>query len=194
MIRAASRWMVAIVMVAVCLPVMAHPGHETSGFGSGFAHPLQGADHVLAMIAVGLWAAQLGKRALWLVPGAFVACVVLGSLLTNTALPIPVVESGILASVVVLGIVIALALQAPTFVAAAGVGLFALFHGYAHGLEITGSVSAWSYTLGFVLATAMLHGVGVVLALAFRRFLSDSILRYAGGAVTAAGLLMFLAI
>jgi urease accessory protein len=141
----------------------AHSGDHTTvtGFSGGLAHPLQGLDHLLAMIAIGLWAAQQGGRATWAVPAAFVGAMALGGGLAWSGIALPQVETAIALSVLVLGLLVAIrrrwALAAGMAIAAA----FALFHGYAHGLEMPQAASPVLYGLGFVLATACLHGVGI---------------------------------
>jgi urease accessory protein len=140
----------------------AHTGHgSTSAFTAGFAHPLGGFDHLLAMVAVGLWAGLAGGRALWLWPAAFVGAMVLGGVLGMAGVPMPFVEQGIVASVVVIGVAAALAFS-PSL--ATGIGLAALaglFHGHAHGTEVPADASGLAYAAGFALSTALLHACGV---------------------------------
>jgi urease accessory protein len=136
------------------------PAH---GFvGSGWLHPLTGIDHMLAMIAVGVWSAQLGKRAVLYVPGAFVAAMLLGGALGFEHLALPGIELGIALSVVLLGSAIALGHRTSLLLATLGVGLFGMCHGYAHGYEIPSMESTWVYALGFLITTACLHLVGAV--------------------------------
>lgn len=143
----------------------AHPGHAAgAGFTHGFAHPMMGLDHLLAMLAVGLWAAQLGGRATWLVPAAFVSVMTAGAGLGMSGVHLPLVEQGIIASVLVLGLLIASAARLPLAASAALVGVFALFHGVAHGAEMPASASGLAYAAGFALATAALHAVGLLVA------------------------------
>lgn len=154
-----------IVLTALCLSagtVSAHSGsHGVSGFAGGLAHPLLGLDHLLAMIAIGLWAAQQGGRALWAVPAAFVGAMLLGGGLAWAGLSLPHVETGIAASVLVLGLLIATRRQWALVAGMATAAGFALFHGYAHGLEMPPAASPVPYVLGFMLATGFLHGVGI---------------------------------
>ena len=158
--------LVAVALAATAMPALAHTGvGATSGLAAGFTHPLLGLDHLLAMIAVGLFAASRGGKALWLVPLAFVAMMAAGGLLAMAGIGLPMVELGIALSVVVLGAAVALRLSLPVAGAMALVGAFALFHGHAHGAEMPAGASAMSYALGFVLATAMLHAVGVGIGL-----------------------------
>ena len=145
-------------------PASAHlPPGEYGSFASGLTHPLFGLDHVLAMIAVGLWAAQIGGRAVWTVPTGFVAAMLAGFLLALAGAPLPAVEPVILASIMVLGTVVALALRPGAGVAVALVAALGLFHGHAHGGEL-GGAQALSFGAGFVLATAALHATGVIVA------------------------------
>lgn len=175
-------------------PAFAHldPG-EHGSFAAGFSHPLFGTDHILAMVAVGLWAALLAgtadRRALWLVPLAFVGTMLAGFLAAMAGTPLPLVEPVILASVVVIGLLAAVALKVPTPAAMAMVAFFAVFHGHAHGGEI-GDARALSYAAGFAVATALLHAAGVAAGLLFGGALGGSAGRTmtrAAGALTALG-------
>jgi len=140
----------------------AHPGvGDPAGLTHGFLHPLTGLDHVLAIVMVGMLAWQLGGRALWLVPGAFVALMAVGGLLGVTGIGVPFVEAGIALSVIVLGAVVALGIRPSVAVTMAVVGLFAIFHGHAHGSEMPETAAGLAYGLGFMLATALLHAAGI---------------------------------
>lgn len=165
----------------------AHTGTgEALGWAHGLLHPLAGLDHLCAMVAVGLWAAQTGGRALWLLPFTFAGVMVLGGLLGMAALPpIAGVETGILMSLLVPGVLIAAAIRLPLAASLALVGLFALFHGYAHGAEMPPDASGLSYALGFMLSTAVLHLSGIGMA----RWLNGTAycLRLAGAAIAAFG-------
>ncbi len=130
---------------------------------AAFAHPLGGLDHILAMVTVGIFAWQLGGRALWLVPASFVAAMMLGGALAIAGVPVPMVETGIAASVIVLGATVALGIKAPVAIAMGLVGLFAIFHGHAHGSEMPLDAGAGTYAAGFMLATALLHMAGIAL-------------------------------
>jgi len=143
----------------------AHPGHEGASLVDGFLHPLGGIDHIIAMVAVGLLAARLGGRALWLVPASFVAAMTAAGLAASSGMALPYVETGIGVSVVVLGAIAVFGAAMPIAVAMGLVGFFAVFHGYAHGAEMPETVSGLAYGVGFVAATAMLHGVGIGLGL-----------------------------
>ncbi len=170
-------------------PAAAHTsGAEGAGFAVGLAHPLQGLDHLLAMVAVGLWAAQLGGRAVWRVPAAFVAALVAGALLAMAGAGLPAVEPGIMASVLVMGLLVAGAVRLPVPAGAALVGLFALWHGHAHGAEMPQAAHPLLYGLGFVLATAALHAAGVALGWAAARAAAPVAPRLTGAAVATAGL------
>ncbi|MBZ8134028.1 HupE/UreJ family protein [Afifella sp. IM 167] len=182
------------MLVAATAPAFAHlnPG-EHGSFAAGFSHPMFGLDHILAMVAVGLWAAMLGGRAVWAVPSAFVGTMVIGFALALSGIALPFVEPVILASVVVLGLVVAMAVRLPAAAGAVLVGLFALFHGHAHGGEI-GSATAMSYLAGFALATAALHGVGIGTGLllgASRSRTGFALARGLGGATALAGIGLF---
>ena len=143
---------------------LAHTGvGHASGFLHGVEHPITGLDHILAMVTVGIFAYQLGGRALWLVPSTFVGVMALGGVLGMTGVDVPFVELGIAVSVVVLGVVVALGVKAPHAAAMAMVGFFAIFHGHAHGAEIPGDAGSVGYGLGFVIVTTLLHlsGIGI---------------------------------
>jgi urease accessory protein len=155
----------ATLVLATTAPALAHldPGAHGS-FLSGFSHPLFGLDHIAVMVAVGLWAATIGGRAILAVPAAFVGMMATGYLLSLAGVALPFVEPVILASVVALGLLIAAAVRLPVGLGAALVGLFALFHGYAHGGEM-GAAAALPYAVGFALATALLHAAGIGIGL-----------------------------
>jgi urease accessory protein len=147
-------------------PALAHVGvGATTSFVAGFTHPLFGLDHITVMIAVGLWAALKGGRALWAWPAAFVGVMLVGGALGMAHIPVPFVEPGILASVVALGLLVAVAADMPIAVGAVVIGAFALFHGHAHGSEVPENTGGLEYVAGFALATAGLHAVGIGLAL-----------------------------
>jgi urease accessory protein len=178
-----------VLAMLAATPALAHVGvGATSGFAAGFGHPMFGPDHLLAMISVGLWAGLVGGRALWAWPAAFVGVMVVGGAMGIAGWSLPMVEPAILASVVVLGIVVALAVRAPVGLGAIVVGAFALFHGHAHGTEIPVTAAGIEYLAGFALATAILHGVGITLATGFTRFgLSTTVVRALGAGVAVAG-------
>ena len=168
---------------------LAHTGiGQPTGFMHGFGHPIGGFDHILAMVAVGLWAAQIGGRALWVVPCTFVGVMVLGGVLGFTGVPVPFVEEGILVSILVLGVLIAGALKLPLVFSSLLVGLFAIFHGHAHGAEMPFSIGASSYAAGFAVATAMLHLAGIGLGMLLQKTNLQMMGRVAGGAIALSGL------
>lgn len=181
----------AALLVAMSPAALAHPGHgDASGFTHGFLHPLGGLDHVLAMVAVGLFAAHLAGRASWLVPATFVAVMALGGALGMAGIGVPFVETGIALSVVVLGLAVALRMNVPALAAMALVGFFAVFHGYAHGAEMPADASGTGYAAGFLLATALLHGAGIALGLTIARLgelAGRRAVQVAGGAMALAG-------
>jgi urease accessory protein len=176
------------ITLSATLPAFAHLDPiEHGSLAAGFSHPFFGLDHILAMVAVGLWAAQQGGRAVWIVPAAFVGTMALGFAAAIAGVPLPFVEPVILASVIFLGIAVALALPIPTSAVAALVGFFAVFHGHAHGGEL-GAAGAWQFALGFILATAVLHAVGIGAGLLLSRFNGKLLSRVAGGATALGGL------
>jgi len=182
----------ALTIAAALLPAtaFAHPGHvEAGGFAHGFLHPMSGLDHILAMVAVGAFAVGIGGRALWMVPAAFVAMMAVGGFLGMEGVRLPLVEIGIATSVIVLGLAVALRWKLPVAVASALVGLFAIFHGHAHGAEMPVDASGLGYAVGFMLATASLHVMGIGLGLAVGKVgaRSQLVLRAGGGVMALAG-------
>ncbi|MEE9251091.1 MAG: HupE/UreJ family protein [Alphaproteobacteria bacterium] len=178
--------------------VEAHTGLGDAGttFSAGFMHPFGGLDHVLAMLAVGLYAAQKGGRALWLVPAAFLAVMALGGLGAAAGLGLPLVEIGILGSLIVFGAAVLFASRVPLALGAALVALFAVFHGHAHGAEILAGAPAGLYVGGFVLATGLLHGIGLAAGLLCQRAgraFWPGVVRAGGAAVAATGLVLLIA-
>jgi urease accessory protein len=176
------------ILALVSTGAQAHALGGDGGLAGGLAHPFMGLDHLLAMIAVGLWAAQLGRRAVWQVPLAFVAMMTAGFGLARLGLPLPVAEPMVLASVVVLGAMVAGAVQVPAGMGAALMSVFAAFHGFAHGVEMPAASPAWAYAAGFGLTTAGLHllGVGLGRATALRQ--RPVFARLGGAAIAASGL------
>lgn len=176
-----------ILFLAAAMPAYAHVGvGTTSSFTAGFMHPLSGLDHMTVMIAVGLWAAMKGGKAVWAWPLAFVGVMVAGAALGMLQVPVPFVEPGILASVVALGLLVALAVDLPVSAGVAIIGLFALFHGHAHGTEVPENAGGLEYMAGFAVATALLHGIGIASALGLGlRF--RALARLAGAACATVG-------
>jgi urease accessory protein len=165
---------------------LAHVGvGETHGFMHGFTHPIGGIDHILAMVAVGVFAANLGGRALYAVPLAFMGFMLVGGMLGIFGLPVPFVEVGIGLSIVVLGAAVAVKWNWPVAAAMAMVGLFAIFHGHAHGTEMPLDASGVSYAMGFVTATGLLHLLGIGVGFAIAGAASTQRITQAGGAALA---------
>ncbi|MCW8355817.1 HupE/UreJ family protein [Marinomonas pontica] len=184
----------AALVAAIPALALAHPGHEhTTSFMTGFMHPMGGLDHLLAMLAIGLWAASLGGRALWAVPAAFVGTMLVGGALAVAGVQVPFIEQGIVLSVILMG---ALLLGAARFsvVTCAGIaGLFAIFHGAAHGLEMPLNANGAEYALGFAVATALLHVVGIGFGAVIARFQAPIVTRVTGSVIAIAGLFLALA-
>jgi urease accessory protein len=160
---------------------------QASGLVTGLLHPISGADHVLAMVAVGLWGAQLGAPAIWVLPVAFPLVMAMGGMLGFLGVPIPGVEYGIAASAIVLGTAVAFEVRPSLVIAAFVVGCFAIFHGHAHGTELPPGQSALLYSMGFVMATGCLHAVGIGIGTVHRWSWGQQLLRVAGAAVAAGG-------
>lgn len=179
-------WLLA---AAVATPAWAHQAEGAAGgFLTGLSHPISGPDHVVAMIAVGLWGAQLGRPALWLLPVMFPAVMACGSFLGLVGMPLPGVEVGIAASAVVLGFMVLRAARPPLTAAVIIVSVFALFHGHAHGTELPENQSGLHYSIGFVTATGLLHGVGILIGAVDRWSWGPNLLKGLGALVLLAGL------
>ncbi|MCP5157692.1 MAG: HupE/UreJ family protein [Ectothiorhodospiraceae bacterium] len=165
--------------------------HEGAGIGggllSGLAHPLLGPDHVAAMVAVGLWGAFLGAPALWILPVVFPLVMAVGGALGVAGVPLPAVETGIALSALVLGLMVAMAARPPLWVSGLLVGLFAIFHGHAHGTELPQAANAIAYGIGFVVATGLLHLAGIALGLLGRWPAGRVAVRAGGGVIALAG-------
>jgi urease accessory protein len=161
---------------------------QAGGFLSGLSHPVSGWDHVIAMVAVGLWGAQLGMPALWVLPVAFPMLMAFGGMLGLIGAPLPGVEIGIALSAVVLGALVLGRVRLPLGVAVAVVAFFAIFHGHAHGTELEAGQNAMLYSLGFVIATGLLHAVGIAIGMIQRWDLGRPALQGAGALVMAVGL------
>ena len=188
----ATRFLTAVFLLVASSTAFAHPGHNVSGFAAGLMHPFSGLDHLLAMVAVGLWAAQgntmkRGERKVWLLPASFMIMLAVGSGIAMQWQSLPLVEAGIATSVLALGLLIALSLQLPVSLSVAITGLFGLLHGYAHGLELPQSAAPpASYALGFLAATASLHLSGIAAGLAMRQH-HALLSRLLGGAIAVSG-------
>jgi urease accessory protein len=186
-----SHALLALCAYAGLLPVAeAHTfGAQGAGLAAGLTHPFIGLDHLLAMIAVGIWAGQLGGRAVWIVPLTFVSVMAVAAGLGSLDFSVPMVEPAVACSVLILGLLIAGSIRLPTIAGAGLVGLFAVFHGYAHGMELPQAASPMLYGLGFILATTLLHGLGIGFALSSHQY--KIMQRIAGcSLIVASGLLL----
>jgi urease accessory protein len=179
----------AFITLAAATPAFAHPGHGGHELVDGWEHPFSGIDHLLAMVAVGLLAVRMGGKAIWIMPCTFMVSMLPGGMLAELGVPMPAVEYGIMASVLVLGLMVAATWVVPLKYGAALVALFAVFHGHAHATEMQGTSMA-AYAVGFLLATAVLHAGGIALGLAMGRRFRPIALRVAGGAIAAMGVLL----
>lgn len=182
-------WKIATAVAVLALPgvAQAHTGLHTDGGLAGFGHPFGGLDHILAMVAVGFWAASLGGSARWVVPTSFVAVMAVGGLIGIYGIELPMVETGIALTVALLGLLVAFEIRVPTPVAAAIVGVCALFHGHAHGTELPDMSNAAGYVAGFMAATVILHLIGIGLATLRFGSVGQIAARLAGAAVALAG-------
>jgi urease accessory protein len=183
---------VPITLAALLLPTLAqaHPGHGATGFSSGLTHPLLGWDHLLAMVAVGLWASQLDGRARWAVPAAFVGAMTLGGMLGVSGVSLPLAEFGIILSVLTLGVLIAASIRLPSAASATLVGVFALCHGFAHGAEMPLGASVTGYAFGFVVTTAGLHLAGLAAGLGLQQAAHAPWQRLTGAAICLGGVML----
>jgi urease accessory protein len=182
--------LLALLFMVLCYAQVAE-AHVNRGeavsFLSGFKHPISGLDHVVAMVAVGLWGAQLGAPAIWTLPVAFPLVMAFGGMLGLLGVPLPGTEFGIAASAIMLGAAVMLRLRPPLAVAALLVGFFAIFHGYAHGSELPPGENGLLYSLGFVIATGCLHAVGITIGLVNRGTWGQRAVRFAGAAIAVTG-------
>lgn len=183
-----SRALLALILFIATTPGLAHTGEGAGGFFAGLSHPLFGPDHVIAMLAVGMWGVFLGPPALWLLPIIFPLVMAFGGVLGIVGMPLPAVETGIAASAIVLGLMVALAARPPLWIATVLIGAFAIFHGYAHGRELPDDANALAFSAGFVIATGLLHLTGIAFALLARWPAGRLVVRGAGGAIALAGL------
>jgi urease accessory protein len=188
-----GRLSVALVLLAAAPLAFAHTeAGAASGFVSGFLHPLSGADHLIAMVAVGLWGAFLGQPAIWQLPVVFPMVMALGGVLGIAGVPLPFVEVGIAASAIVLGLMVLLRVRPALWVAALLVGGFAVFHGYAHGSELPHAANPVTYSAGFVIATGLLHLAGIAFGMLVRWPSGVVAVRALGGVISAGGCLFLL--
>ena len=182
------RFVFVVCMAGFSGAASAHEGSGVAGgFASGFVHPIHGWDHVVAMVAVGLWGAFLGRPAIWILPIVFPMVMAMGGALGLTGVHVPAVETGIALSAIVLGAMVAFAVRPPIWVAAVIVGSFAVFHGYAHGVELPQAADPLAYSLGFVIATGLLHLSGIAFGLVVRWPAGKVAVRACGAAILAAG-------
>ena len=182
----ASRILILIVLWPAS--AFAHVAQgEAYGLLTGFLHPLSGPDHMLAMVAVGLWGAQLGAPAIWVLPVAFPLVMAMGAMLGFVGMAIPGIEYGIAASAILLGGAVAFEVRPPIVVAGLLIGVFAIFHGHAHGTELPPGQSALHFSMGFVIATGCLHALGIGVGTVHRWTWGQKLLRAAGALVTIGG-------
>lgn len=180
----------AFLGAALLLPSLAfaHVGiGETGGFLHGIVHPFGGLDHLCAMLAVGLWAAQHGGHAIWAVPLSFLGVMALAGAFGMLGVQIPFVETGVVISVLLLGVLIATSVQLPLAASIFIGGLFAIFHGHAHGAQMPTALSGFSYGAGFLVATAVLHACGISFGIALQKIASPTFVRFAGMAIALSG-------
>lgn len=184
----ASRLLPALLLMLASPSVWAHTEEGiVGGFISGFLHPIYGPDHVVAMVAVGMWGAFLRQPAIWMLPVIFPLIMAFGGALGVLGMPLPFVEIGIAASAIVLGLMVVTAARPPLWVAAALVAVFAIFHGHAHGAELPEASNPLSYAIGFVLATGLMHLIGIAFGMLTRYPRGTVIVRCAGALISAAG-------
>jgi len=177
----ALRGFIVLIALLVCNSALAHTGVGViGGFGSGFTHPIFGFDHLLAMLAVGIWGAQIGGKAVWELPVLFPIIMAFGGVLGASGLTIPFVEVVIAGSVVCLGLAIAFSADPPEWLSIGLVGLFAIFHGYAHGLELPKAADPVSYGIGFVTATGLIHLIGIGFGLYLGKLMRGGVSRATG--------------
>ncbi len=186
--RTVRRWGVVIIALAPAVALAHEEAGKAAGVLAGLLHPVSGLDHVLAMVAVGLWGAVLGAPALWVLPVAFPLVMAIGGLLGLLGVALPHVELGIAISALVLGAMVLLEARPPLVVASVMVAVFAVFHGHAHGAELPPGSSALLYSLGFVVATGMLHLAGIALGTLHRLRAGRTVVRAAGAGVALGGL------
>lgn len=194
MISLVRRFSLLAAITAVVFPSLAqaHTGGHGDGVMHGMMHPFAGLDHWCAMLAVGIWAAQRGGRAMWALPATFLGVMALGGFLGANGVTMPWIDGGVVSSVLVLGVLIAASARMPLGVSAAMVGLFAMFHGLAHGNEMPQMTSGIGYGAGFLGASALLHAIGLSLTLVVNRAGQERIVQYAGAAMAVCGVILCL--
>lgn len=180
------KFLTALILLTTSSVALAHPGHGVSGFAAGLMHPFSGLDHLLAMMAVGLWAAQSGGRKVWLLPATFMAMLAVGAGVAMQWQSLPLVEAGIASSVLALGLLVALSARLPAMLSISITALFGLLHGYAHGLELPESAAPAAYALGFLAATATLHLSGIAVGIATQKR-NAALAKALGVAIAASG-------
>jgi urease accessory protein len=176
-----------ILLMLIATPALAHTGEGAGGFLAGLSHPVFGPDHVVAMVAVGLWGAFLGSPAIWMLPVVFPLVMAFGGVIGILGVPLAATETGIAASAIVLGLMVALAARPPLWIAAVLVGAFAIFHGYAHGKELPDGANAVAFSTGFVIATGFLHLAGIAFSLLTRWPAGRIAVRGAGAMIALVG-------
>ncbi len=185
-----TRFLISAVILFWASSACAHVEQgQAAGFWTGLQHPWSGLDHILAMIAVGLWGAQLGNPALWVLPVTFPMVMAFGAMMGLLGIPVPGIEVGIAVSAILLGIMVLAEVRPDLTIAAVLVGFFAIFHGHAHGTELPPGQSGLLYSMGFVIATGVLHGVGISIGLIHRWPAGRIALRAAGGFIAVMGVI-----
>lgn len=177
-----------VFCLLIASPALAHVEQgQAAGFVTGLEHPWSGLDHVLAMIAVGLWGAQLGNPALWILPVTFPMVMAMGAMMGLLGIPVPGIEIGIAVSAILLGVMVLGEVKPKLYIATVMVGFFAIFHGHAHGTELPAGQSGLLYSMGFVIATGVLHGIGILIGTIHRWPAGKLALRGAGAFIAAMG-------
>ena len=190
-----SVWILFASLMLFSTSALAHVNAGSiGGFGSGFVHPVSGLDHVVAMVAVGLWGAFLGAPAIWILPIVFPMVMAMGGVLGIAAVPVPAVEIAIAISGIVLGAMVLFEVKPPIWIAAVIVGIFAIFHGYAHGAELPSAATPLVYSLGFVIATGLLHLCGIGFGVLVRWPKGKIAVRACGGLIALIGALFLVGV
>lgn len=180
--------LLALLVMVLGVSAQAHTGYSVEGgFPTGFSHPLFGWDHLAAMLAVGIWGGILGGRALWMLPVVFPLTMLAGAFFGMSGIELPAVETGIASSALILGLLVAFLVRIPLWASTALVGVFAIFHGYAHGAELPAGTDAFAYIIGFLVATVLLHVSGISIGLLMKWPQGKLAVRFVGGAVAVLG-------